>query len=308
MSQQRQLPVPEGLAGERADVALSRLLGFSRSRAAEILSEGAVTQDGEVLAKSDRLRAGAWLHITMPESEAPITREPAEGLVVRYEDDDLLIVDKPVGVAVHASVGWQGPTVVDTLADSGYQLARSGPAERQGVVHRLDAGTSGVMVVAKSEIAYSRLKDGFRQRTIHRVYHAVVQGHMDPLRGTIDAPIGRHPGGAYRFAVVADGKHAVTHYDTLEAMPGAYLLEVRLETGRTHQIRVHMSAMRHHCVGDLTYGADPVLAERLNLSRQWLHAMELEFEHPTTGEPLRVSSEYPADLAEALRRLRHDAP
>ncbi|HLS49513.1 MAG TPA: RluA family pseudouridine synthase [Actinomycetaceae bacterium] len=304
MSEQRQLPVPEGLAGERADVALGRLLGFSRNQAAELLGSGGIRQDGEPLAKSDRLRAGSWLEIDMPAPREAAPREPAQGLVVRYEDDDLLVVDKPVGVAVHASPGWLGPTVVDTLAASGYQLARSGPAERQGVVHRLDVGTSGVMLLAKSEVAYVHLKDAFRQRTVTRVYHAVVQGHMDPLRGTIDAPIGRHPGADYRFAVIADGKHAVTHYDTLEAMPGASLLEVRLETGRTHQIRVHASAMRHPCVGDLTYGADPVLADKLGLRRQWLHAMRLQVAHPTSGDLLEVTSSYPADLDAALQRLR----
>jgi 23S rRNA pseudouridine1911/1915/1917 synthase len=225
---------------------------------------------------------------------------------VVLDDDDVVVVDKPVGVAAHPSPGWAGPTVVGGLAAAGYRISTSGAAERQGVVHRLDVGTSGLMAVAKSERAYTSLKDQFRERTVDKTYHALVQGHPDPSSGTVDAPVGRHPTHSYRWAVVADGKPSVTHYDTLEAFPAATLLEIHLETGRTHQIRVHMSALRHPCVGDLTYGADPVLAERLGLHRQWLHAHRLAFEHPGTGERVEVSSEYPEDLATALHRLRED--
>jgi 23S rRNA pseudouridine1911/1915/1917 synthase len=211
-----------------------------------------------------------------------------------------VVVDKPVGVAVHPSPGWTGPTVVGGLAAAGYRISTSGAAERQGVVHRLDVGTSGVMVVAKSEIAYTLLKRQFRDRTVDKVYHAVVQGHPDPSRGTIDAPIDRHPVHDYRWAVVAGGKPSVTHYETIEAFPAASLLEVQLETGRTHQIRVHMSAVHHPCVADLTYGADPALTSRLGLTRQWLHAVRLEFEHPGTGERVTYESDYPEDLHHAL--------
>src|SRR6202044_1358107 len=163
---------------------------------------------------------------------------------------------------------------------AGYRVATSGAAERQGIVHRLDANTTGLMVVAKSESAYSALKQAFRERTVSKTYHALLQGPPDPLRGTIDAPIGRHPSGDGRFAVVADGRPSVTHYDTLEAFRGASLAAIRLETGRTHQIRVHMTAVRHPCVGDRLYGADPVLSARLGLNRQWLHAVRLSFAHP----------------------------
>jgi 23S rRNA pseudouridine1911/1915/1917 synthase len=172
------------------------------------------------------------------------------------------------------------------------------------VVHRLDVGTTGIMVVAKSEVAYSLLKRAFKAREVDKVYHAVVQGHPDPLRGTVDAPIDRHPSQDYKWAVVSGGRESITHYDTLEAFPGASLLEIRLETGRTHQIRVHMSALRHPCVGDLTYGADPTLAARLGLTRQWLHARSLAFTHPGTREPVRFESPYPPDLAHALHVLR----
>ncbi|HWB36491.1 MAG TPA: RluA family pseudouridine synthase, partial [Rugosimonospora sp.] len=233
--------------------------------------------------------------------------EPARdvaGLVVVYADDDIAVVDKPVGVAAHPSPGWTGPTVTSGLAALGHRVSTSGAAERQGIVHRLDVGTTGLMVVAKSERAYAVLKRAFREREVEKRYHAVVQGHPDPLRGTIDAPIDRHPSHDWKWAVVSGGKPSVTHYDTLEAFPGASLLDVRLETGRTHQIRVHFSALRHPCVGDLTYGADPTLAARLGLARQWLHARELSFRHPGTGESVSFTSPYPDDLAHALDLLR----
>ena len=168
-----------------------------------------------------------------------------------------MVVDKPAGVAAHPTPGWTGPTVLQGLLAAGHQIATSGAAERQGIVHRLDANTTGLMVVAKSEHAYSVLKQAFRDREVDKLYHALVQGHPDPLRGTIDAPIARHPSGDGRFAVIADGRPSVTHYDTLEAFRAASLIEVKLETGRTHQIRVHMAAVRHPCVGDRLYGADP---------------------------------------------------
>jgi 23S rRNA pseudouridine1911/1915/1917 synthase len=193
--------------------------------------------------------------------------------------------------------------VVGGLAAAGYRIATSGAAERQGIVHRLDVGTSGLMVVAKSEHAYSVLKRAFKQRTVDKVYHAVVQGHPDPLRGTIDAPIGRHPQHDWKWAVTAAGKHSVTHYEVIEAFRAASLVEIHLETGRTHQIRVHFAALRHPCVGDLTYGADPVLSARLGLQRQWLHAVRLGFPHPATDEYVEYSSDYPEDLELALERL-----
>jgi 23S rRNA pseudouridine1911/1915/1917 synthase len=308
VTDRRSLPVPEGLEGERLDAALARLFGLSRSRAADLVTSGDVLVDGSVAAKSDRVRSGSWLEVTLPPPPAApqVTAEPVPGMRVLLDDDDIVVVDKPVGVAAHPSPGWTGPTVVGGLAAAGYRVATSGAAERQGVVHRLDVGTSGVMVVAKSERAYSSLKRAFRERTVEKIYHALVQGHPDPLRGTVDAPIDRHPTHDYKWAVVAAGKPSVTHYDTLEAHRAASLLEVRLETGRTHQIRVHMAALRHPCVGDLTYGADPTLAARLGLTRQWLHAVRLGFAHPSTGDPVEVSSPYPDDLAAALAVLRPD--
>ncbi|MCU1565879.1 MAG: pseudouridine synthase, partial [Pseudarthrobacter sp.] len=245
------------------------------------------------------------LQVSLPERRDPleVVEEVVEGLKILLDDDDFVVVDKPVGVAAHPSPGWVGPTVVGGLAGAGYRISTSGAPERAGIVHRLDVGTSGAMVVAKSERAYTALKRAFKERTVDKVYHAVVQGLPDPLVGTIDAPIGRHPGHDWRFAVIEDGRPSVTHYEVVEAFGKASLVEVHLETGRTHQIRVHFSALRHPCAGDLTYGADPRLAATLGLTRQWLHARELGFEHPVTGEPVRVVSDYPQDLAFALEVL-----
>ena len=303
----RSLPVPDGLAGERADAALAKLLGFSRSFAAEVLAAGGATADGTVLGKSDRLQAGAWLEVSWQPKSAPVI-EPVvvDDLGIVHDDDDLVVIDKPAGVAAHPSIGWEGPTVLGALAGAGFRIATSGAAERAGIVHRLDVGTSGLMVVAKSERAYRELKRQFHDREVGKIYHAVVQGHPDPLAGTIDAPIGRHPGSSWKFAVTAEGKPSITHYETLEAFRAASLLEIELETGRTHQIRVHMAAQRHPCAGDAMYGADPALSARLGLGQQWLHAHRLSFAHPDSGRPVQFESPYPADLQAALEVLRTD--
>jgi 23S rRNA pseudouridine1911/1915/1917 synthase len=301
----RSLPVPDGLVGKRVDAALASLLGFSRSFAAEVILGGGVSLDGQVLGKSDRLHADGWLEVSWtPKTGPQVVPIDLPELGIVYDDDDFVVIDKPAGVAAHPSLGWEGPTVLGALAGAGYRIATSGPPERQGIVHRLDVGTSGLMAVAKSEIAYSALKWAFKRREVSKIYHTVVQGHPDPLAGTIDGPIGRHPGSEWKFAVTRDGKHSITHYRTLEAFPYASLLEVELETGRTHQIRVHMSAQRHPCVGDSMYGADPTLSERLGLDRQWLHAMRLGFAHPRTGAPVEFESTYAVDLEHALDVLR----
>ena len=306
MSQTRSLEVPEGLEGMRVDAALSRLLGLPRSAASDLVAAGEVTVDGRVAGRSDRLTAGSWLEMVIHErADAPAIPPPVavEGMAIVHQDDEIVVVDKPPGVAAHPSPGWDGPTVTQGLAAAGVMIATSGAAERQGVVHRLDAGTSGLMTVAKSERAYSDLKRQFRDRTVTKRYRAVVQGRLDPLRGTVDAPIDRHPSSEWRFAVVAGGKPSVTHYDTIEAFRAASLVGVELETGRTHQIRVHMQALRHPLVGDSMYGADPVLSARLKLTRQWLHAAELAFDHPGDGQRVSFASADPVDLAAALELL-----
>ena len=301
----RNLSIPEGLNQERVDAALSRLLGLSRNVIVGLIEAGEISKDGKAVGKSDRVITGDQLEVMLPaaKGEAKLVATPIDGLKVVYDDEFLIVIDKPVGIAAHPSPGWQGATVVGAIFAAGYQLATSGAAERQGVVHRLDVGTSGLMVVAKNEIAYSSLKDQFRNRTVSKVYHALVQGHMDPTVGTIDAPIDRHPREDYRFAVVANGKPSITHYKTLEVFPAVTLLEIELETGRTHQIRVHFSALHHPLVGDLTYGSDPALAMRLSISRPWLHAKQLAFDHPGSGERMSFNAEYPADLTRSLEIL-----
>ena len=301
----RTLSIPDGLNGERVDAALSRLLGLSRNVIVGLIDAQEVIKDGKPVSKSFKVSTADQIEITMPaaKGEAKLTATPIDGLDVVYDDEYVIVINKPVGIAAHPSPGWQGATVVGAIFAAGYQLATSGAAERQGVVHRLDVGTTGLMVVAKNEIAYSSLKDQFRNRTVSKIYHALVQGHMDPTTGTIDAPIDRHPREDYRFAVVANGKPSITHYKTLEVFPAVSLLEIELETGRTHQIRVHFSALHHPLVGDLTYGADPSLAQRLSIARPWLHAKVLAFNHPATGERISFTAEYPADLTRSLSLL-----
>lgn len=306
MRESRAMPVPDGLDGLRIDAGVARLLGLSRTVAAALADAGDVAVDGTTVPKSHKLRAGTWLEVTLPEPERPLRVEPTpvEDLDVLYHDSDIIVVDKPPGVAAHPSQGWTGPTVVGALAAAGFRISTSGAAERQGIVSRLDVGTSGAMVVAASEHAYTMLKRAFKQREVDKVYHAVVQGHLDPPVGTIDAPIGRHPGSDWRFAVTSNGKESVTHYETVEMFAAASLLDIDLETGRTHQIRVHFSALHHPCVGDPTYGADPKLAARLGLDRQWLHARSLAFAHPADGRRVEFTAPYPADLTHALDVLR----
>ncbi|MDY3093157.1 MAG: RluA family pseudouridine synthase [Schaalia hyovaginalis] len=303
MSDTRLLPVPDALIGDRADAALARMLGMARAQVAGLIEDGLVLVNGRAALKSTRLGVSDLIEVTIPALKE--TPPPVVGMDILYDDEDIVVVDKPVGVAAHTGPGWSGPTVLGNLEAAGYRITGYGPPERQGIVHRLDVGTSGAMMVAKSELAYSVMKRAFKERTVTKIYHAVVSGHMDPPIGTIDAPIGRHPSREWRMAVIDGGKRAVTHYDTLELMAGASLLEVHLETGRTHQIRVHTAAMGHPCVGDVFYGADPTAAARLGLERQWLHAVELGFAHPRTGAPTSVRSPYPADLERALDILRN---
>src|SRR3712207_3589577 len=217
----RALPVPDGLEGQRVDQALTRLFGLSRTAAADVADAGSVVVDGRVRGKGDRLTAGSWLEVELPPPPGePAPPRPVEGMTVLYDDDDVVVVDKPVGVAAHPSPGWDGPTVVGGLAAAGYRISTSGAAERQGVVHRLDAATTGVMVVAKSERAYTALKAAFKERTVDKRYAALVQGHPDPSRGTIDAPIDRHPTADWRFAVVSGGGAPGRRQTGGEGLPG----------------------------------------------------------------------------------------
>lgn len=303
--QSRSVLIPEGLAGERVDVAVSRLFGLSRTRAGQLISDGLVLLDGRATSKSERVEPDLILEATIPAMRvAEVVPMAVDGMRVVYEDDDVVVVDKPSGVAAHPSVGWTGPTVSGHLAQIGVRISTSGAPERQGIVQRLDVGTSGLMMVAKSELAYTVLKQAFRDRVIDKTYHALVQGHPDPHSGTIDAPIARHPKHDYKFTVRSDGRDSITHYETLEAHRYASLLSIKLESGRTHQIRVHMSALHHPCVGDPLYGSDPTLTAKVGLERQWLQALKLGFDHPRTGERIEVESGYPEDLQHALDVIR----
>ena len=301
--------VPDTLAGERIDLVASRVTGYSRSRMAELIASGSVLLDGEIVARASRLvAAGAMLELVADPrpTHAVATPRLADGLSVVYEDRDIVVVDKPAGVAAHPSLGWEGPSVTEHLAAAGIAIATSGAPERQGVVSRLDVGTSGLMGLARSERAYSVLKQAFRDKAVDKTYQALVQGHPDPFTGTIDAPIGRHPGHEWKMAIVEGGRESITHYETLEAHRTATLVEVRLETGRTHQIRVHFAAIGHPCCGDPLYGSDPALARRLGIDRQWLHATRLAFEHPVEGSHVEFESELPRDLEHALNEVRSD--
>jgi len=305
MRESRNVEIPEGLNNERIDSVLAKVLGLSRSVIVKLLDSAEVSLGHRTLGKSDKVQSGQVITVLMPEppSGIAIPPTPLDDLKIVYQDTDLVIVNKPVGCAAHPSPGWTGPTVVGALVAAGIPLTSSGPAERQGIVQRLDVGTSGLMMVAKTDAAYLKLKDMFRNREIKKIYHALAQGHLEPAIGTIDAPIDRHPKEDYKMAVVSDGKPSITHYEVIEYHRSVSLLKVELETGRTHQIRVHMSAIRHPLVGDLTYGADPNLAQEIGVNRPWLHAQALEFTHPISGLPISVTADYPRDLTDSLTRL-----
>lgn len=304
----RTYPVPDGLAGQRVDAVVATLTGLSRAKVQSLMGAGAVLCDGAVPTKSDKLSANAVIEVDLPGEDNPFdVLTPADDLVVMYEDEDIVVVDKPAGIAAHPSLNFVGPNVVGALRARGISLAPCGDPGREGIVHRLDVGTSGVMVVAKSADAFYVLKDAFRYRLVDKRYHTVVQGHLDNERGTIEAPIGRDMRHQWKMGIRADGKPAVTHFHVMERLNGADLVSIKLETGRTHQIRVHMSALHHPCVGDTQYGADPTVAARLGLERQWLHAVQLSFTHPTTEEEVTFTSDYSHDLWEALDALRGHA-
>lgn len=304
----RLVPAPEALIGKRFDVAVAKMLGISRAKAADVIETGQARVLGREIAKSGTLLAGETVEFDLVEEQS-LPEPIADDMAIAYEDDDVVVVDKPVGVAAHASPGWTGPTVLGSLLQRGVHITSYGAPGRQGIVSRLDVGTSGLMLVCKSELAYVEMRRQFAEHEVMKTYHALVQGGLKEDRATIDAPIGRAKVSDFRFCVTPTGKPAITHWDVMERFGGeATLVSVNLETGRTHQIRVHFSSIGHPVVGDPMYGANPVLSQELGLDRQWLHAMRLEFRHPRTRVWTTVSSRYPADLAHALdaMRLRHE--
>ena len=305
----RLAPAPDALIGKRFDVAVSKMLGISRAKSAELIETNQVRGLNRGMAKSSTLMEGDIVEFDIVEEG----KEPepfAEDMAVVYEDDDVIVVDKPVGVAAHASVGWTGPTVLGSLLQRGVHITSLGAAGRQGIVSRLDVGTSGLMLVCKSDLAYKEMRRQFAEHEVVKTYHALVQGNLKEDKATIEAPIGRAKVSDFRFTVTPTGKEAITHWDVLERFGEATLVKVNLETGRTHQIRVHFSSIGHPLVGDPMYGANPVMAKELGLERQWLHAMQLEFRHPRTHVWTTVKSRYPADLQHALDSLeaKHATP
>ena len=305
----RLAPAPDALIGKRFDVAVSKMLGISRAKSAELIETNQVRGLNREMAKSSTLMEGDIVEFDIVE-EGKEPEPLAEDMAVVYEDDDVIVVDKPVGVAAHASVGWTGPTVLGSLLQRGVHITSLGAAGRQGIVSRLDVGTSGLMLVCKSDLAYKEMRRQFAEHEVVKTYHALVQGNLKEDKATIEAPIGRAKVSDFRFTVTPTGKEAVTHWDVLERFGEATLVKVNLETGRTHQIRVHFSSIGHPLVGDPMYGANPVMAKELGLERQWLHAMQLEFRHPRTHVWTTVKSRYPADLQHALDSLeaKHATP
>ena len=297
------IPAPDALIGKRFDVAVAKMMGISRAKATELIETGQARLIGRDIHKSATLQAGDTVEIDVREER----REPepvSNEMTIAYEDDDIVVVDKPVGVAAHASVGWTGPTVLGSLIQRGVHITSMGAAGRQGIVSRLDVGTSGLMLVCKSDLAYKEMRRQFSEHEVKKTYHALVQGNLKEDKATIEAPIGRAKVSDFRFTVTPAGKEAVTHWDVMERFGEATLASINLETGRTHQIRVHFSSIGHPLVGDPMYGANPRLSQALGLERQWLHAMELEFRHPRTHINTVVTSRYPTDLQHALETER----
>jgi 23S rRNA pseudouridine1911/1915/1917 synthase len=298
--------VPRALDGERLDRVVAFLADVSRAVAADLVAGGAVRVDGEVVAAGKvRLAAGAVVEIdtaAIPRAELPAADAGVTFTVV-HDDDDVIVVDKPAGLVVHPGAGNPSGTLVNGLLARYPDVAGVGDPSRPGIVHRLDAGSSGLLVVARSPGARDALAAQFADRTAGRAYTALAWGHPGAAHGVVEAPIGRDPGDPLRMALVADGRPARTRYRVtarLAAPAPVALLDCRLETGRTHQIRVHLAGIGHPLVGDAVYGAR---RPTLGLARPFLHAAELSFGHPGTGERMTFTSPLPTDLQELLDSL-----
>jgi 23S rRNA pseudouridine1911/1915/1917 synthase len=298
--------IPAALDDERLDRIVALIASVSRSEAAAVIDAGGVTVDGAVAtAGKVRIRAGQVVTIdpeTIPVAPLP-EPDPSVEFGIVYLDEHLAVIDKPAGLVVHPGAGNPSGTLVNGLLARFPEVEGLGDPIRPGIVHRLDVGTSGLMVVARSSEAFDELVAMMAARRVTRIYDALVWGHPEAASGIIDAPIGRDQRDPMRMAVVVNGRAARTHYDTVSVydIPEVTLLRCRLETGRTHQIRVHLSAVDHPVVGDATYGG---ARDGLDVPRPFLHAARLSFDHPVTGERLDLSSALPADLVAVLARCR----
>lgn len=293
----RTLTVDDAQDGARLDRVIAELVA-SRSQAQRLIADGRVTVDGAVAEKSRAsVQLGQVIEVLVPADRPTAVQEHVDAVPTLFRDDSILVIDKPAGMVVHPAPGHRGTTLVELLAGQ----TAGGPAERPGVVHRLDRDTSGLLVMARTEQALRTLQKSIVDREIRREYRALVLGAPASRTGTIEAPIGRDPRDRTRMAIDGDAaREAVTHFEVLEYLPSTTLLSVVLDTGRTHQIRVHLEAIGHTVVGDPTYGDGPAFG----VERQWLHAAQLTLPHPVTGEELSFSSQIPGDLQQSLAAAR----
>ena len=324
MRKQSAMPVEanitDDLAGQRLDKALAAALPtLSRVRLQALIAEGHVSRNGKPVTKpTQKAKAGEIYIVNVPPPEPAEPRAQKMHLNIVHEDKDLLVIDKPVGMVVHPAPGNRDKTLVNALlAHCGKSLSGIGGVVRPGIVHRLDKDTSGLIVVAKNDAAHQALSKQFADRSLSRTYRALVWGIPHPERGIIEGSIGRNPRDRKKMSVNKKGKHAVTHYRTLETYEIASLVECKLETGRTHQIRVHFAHHKHPVIGDPVYGKkgsgigsqgsgkkEKILKALSEFSRQALHARELKFRHPRSGKNMRFKSEMPADMMKLLNKVR----
>ena len=306
MSNPVSLEVPASLEGERLDRSLAMLLSISRSQASKLIAEGSVQHKSKPLTvPASRLAAGTILRIdaeALANLHPKLAADPDVPVEIVHEDPELLVLEKAPNVVVHPGSGNATGTLAAGLLARFPEIAEVGQPDRPGIAHRLDKGTSGLMAVARSNKAYKALVKMFSEHKIRREYLALCHGVPQNAQGTVDAPIGRSPRRPTEMAITASGRDAITHYEVTERLADAALLKCRLETGRTHQIRVHLSAIGHPLLGDTTYGKD--LPQNILLARPALHSSRLALPHPTSAHPLAFSSTLPDDLARAAAELR----